>query len=79
MAIINHILESAFGSPTVQTQSHHGEFRAGIRDEFGEAEENLHLENDLAIVSLTFSSISLVLTLATLYWFVKMRKTFRHE
>lgn len=77
MAIISTILESAFGSPTAQT--HHGDFRAGIRDEFGESEQDRGLKNDLAIVSLTFASISLVLTLSTLYWFVKMRKTFRHE
>lgn len=78
MAIISTILESAFNSQTPQTNN--ADFRAGmIRDEFGESEEDRGLKNDLAIVSLTFSSISLILTLSTLYWFVKMRKTFRHE
>ncbi|KAK0715186.1 G protein-coupled glucose receptor regulating Gpa2-domain-containing protein [Lasiosphaeris hirsuta] len=33
----------------------------------------------LAILSLTFASISVVSTLSTLYWFVKMRRGFRHE
>ncbi|KAK1836818.1 G protein-coupled glucose receptor regulating Gpa2-domain-containing protein [Podospora conica] len=33
----------------------------------------------LAILSLTFASLSIVSTLCTLYWFVKMRKGFRHE
>ena len=74
---ISTVLDWAFGSPTVQT--HHGDYRAGIRDEFGEPEQDRKLKNDLAIVSLTFSSVSLVLSLAALYWFVKMRKTFRHE
>ena len=33
----------------------------------------------LTILSLTFASLSIVSTLCTLYWFVKMRKGFRHE
>ena len=33
----------------------------------------------LTILSLTFASLSIVSTLCTLYWFIKMRKGFRHE
>ncbi|KAK3688217.1 G protein-coupled glucose receptor regulating Gpa2-domain-containing protein [Podospora appendiculata] len=33
----------------------------------------------LAILSLAFASISVMSTLSTLYWFVKMRRSFRHE
>ncbi|EGO59237.1 hypothetical protein NEUTE1DRAFT_79148 [Neurospora tetrasperma FGSC 2508] len=77
MAIISTILESAFNSPTVRT--HHGDLGAEIRDGFGEPEQNRGLTNDLAVVSLTFATLSLILTLSTFYWFVKMRKTFRHD
>ena len=77
MAIISTILESAFNSPTART--HHGDLRAEIRDGFGDSEQGRGLTDDLAVVSLTFASLSLILTLSTFYWFVKMRKTFRHE
>ncbi|KAL0472157.1 G protein-coupled glucose receptor regulating Gpa2 domain-containing protein [Neurospora intermedia] len=77
MAIISTILESAFNSPTVRT--HHGDLRAEIGDGFGASEQGRGLTDDLAVVSLTFASLSLILTLSTFYWFVKMRKTFRHE
>jgi len=33
----------------------------------------------LSILSLTFASISVLSTLVTLYWFVRMRRSFRHE
>lgn len=33
----------------------------------------------LTILSLVFASISVVSTLPTLYWFVRMRRSFRHE
>lgn len=33
----------------------------------------------LTILSLTFASLSIVSTLCALYWFIKMRKGFRHE
>lgn len=33
----------------------------------------------LTILSLVFASISVASTLSTLYWFIKMRKSFRHE
>ncbi|KAK3323799.1 G protein-coupled glucose receptor regulating Gpa2-domain-containing protein [Cercophora scortea] len=33
----------------------------------------------MAILSLAFASISVMSTLSTLYWFVKMRRSFRHE
>lgn len=33
----------------------------------------------LTVLSLAFASISVASTLSTLYWFIKMRKSFRHE
>jgi hypothetical protein len=33
----------------------------------------------LMILSLTFASVSVLSTLFTLYWFVRMRRGFRHE
>lgn len=33
----------------------------------------------LLILSLTFASISVISTLFALYWFVRMRRGFRHE
>jgi G protein-coupled receptor GPR1 len=33
----------------------------------------------LLMLSITFASISVLSTLAALYWFVKMRRSFRHE
>ena len=39
----------------------------------------LRLTKTLAILSLVFASISVVCTLSTLYWFVKMKRSFRHE
>jgi G protein-coupled receptor GPR1 len=33
----------------------------------------------LLILTLTFASISVLSTLLALYWFVKMRRSFRHE
>ena len=33
----------------------------------------------LTMLCLAFASISVVSTLSTLYWFVKMRRGFRHE
>lgn len=33
----------------------------------------------LTVLSLTFASLSIVSTLCALYWFIKMRKGFRHE
>lgn len=33
----------------------------------------------LLILSVTFASVSVLATLTTLYWFVRMRRSFRHE
>ncbi len=33
----------------------------------------------LLILALTFASVSVLSTLAALYWFVKMKRSFRHE
>jgi hypothetical protein len=33
----------------------------------------------LLILSLTTASVSVLATLSALYWFVKMRRSFRHE
>jgi len=41
-----------------------------------QTQNTLHI---LTILSLVFASISVVSTLSTLYWFMKMRKSFRHE
>ena len=38
-----------------------------------------HTIRVLNILSLTFASISVLSTLFALYWFVKMRRSFRHE
>lgn len=33
----------------------------------------------LRLVSLSFSSISIFMALVTFYWFLRMRRSFRHE
>ena len=38
-----------------------------------------HLADILTILSLTFASVSVLSTLGALYWFVKMKRNFRHE
>lgn len=38
-----------------------------------------YLINVLLILSLAFASVSMVATLPTLYWFVRIRRSFRHE
>ncbi|KAK4463190.1 G protein-coupled glucose receptor regulating Gpa2-domain-containing protein [Cladorrhinum samala] len=42
-------------------------------------DESTHMIYILSILSLVFASLSVVSTLSTLYWFVKMRRNFRHE
>ncbi|KAK4169679.1 G protein-coupled glucose receptor regulating Gpa2-domain-containing protein [Cladorrhinum sp. PSN259] len=41
--------------------------------------DSAHTHCLLLVLSLVFASISVVSTLSTLYWFVKMRRSFRHE
>lgn len=43
------------------------------------AESQQKLIKGLLILSLTFSSISVLATLNALYWFVKIKRNFRHE
>ena len=38
-----------------------------------------YMVRDLLALALTFGSVSVLSTLAALYWFVKMKRSFRHE
>ena len=38
-----------------------------------------HMVRVLLTLALTFASVSVLSTLAALYWFVKMKRSFRHE
>ncbi|EGS21694.1 uncharacterized protein CTHT_0035600 [Thermochaetoides thermophila DSM 1495] len=42
-------------------------------------EQRQHLADVLTTLSLTFASVSVLSTLVALYWFVKMKRNFRHE
>ncbi|KAK4227183.1 G protein-coupled glucose receptor regulating Gpa2-domain-containing protein [Podospora fimiseda] len=44
-----------------------------------DSEHSQHIVYVLSILSLVFASLSVVSTISTLYWFVKMRRSFRHE
>ncbi|KAK3984723.1 G protein-coupled glucose receptor regulating Gpa2-domain-containing protein [Cladorrhinum sp. PSN332] len=44
-----------------------------------DSERSEHIIYVLSVLSLVFASMSVVSTLSTLYWFVKMRRSFRHE
>ncbi|KAK3940318.1 G protein-coupled glucose receptor regulating Gpa2-domain-containing protein [Diplogelasinospora grovesii] len=45
----------------------------------GEGQSSQQFVYTLTILSLAFSSVSVISTLVAFYWFVKMRRSFRHE
>jgi len=74
MVLLGALLERALTitPPTASSSSH-----ATARDV--NVHEPQSLVNLLTILSLIFASISVISTLSTLYWFLKMRRSFRHE
>ncbi|KAK3900529.1 G protein-coupled glucose receptor regulating Gpa2-domain-containing protein [Staphylotrichum tortipilum] len=63
---------SSHGSPLAQLPPLVARHEPGVDG----SEDMVHV---LLILSLTFASISVLATLTALYWFVKMRRSFRHE
>jgi len=71
MAVIELVRQTAFA---ITSKSASGS-KLVLRDD----EEKQKLIFTLTAISLTIGSVSVVSTLATLYWFIKMKRTFRHE
>lgn len=66
------LLQRSHGSPLAQLPPLVARHDPGVDG----SEDMVHV---LLILSLTFASISVLATLTALYWFVKMRRSFRHE
>ncbi|KAK4213809.1 G protein-coupled glucose receptor regulating Gpa2-domain-containing protein [Rhypophila decipiens] len=69
MVLLGALLERAIGFQHDVT----------TREAAAQPQQPKHVVDLLTILSLAVSSISIIATLTTLYWFLKMRRSFRHE
>lgn len=68
-APLNHLLDGAAASEMSPIAARHP----------SAVDSDDRITHILLILSVTFASISVMSTLSALYWFVKMRRSFRHE
>jgi hypothetical protein len=66
---LNHLLDGATASEMSPIAARHP----------SAIDSDDHIIHILLILSVTFASISVLSTTSALYWFVKMRRSFRHE
>lgn len=66
-------LHSSHGSATSQTPA------MAVARHVSSDDSGQHITRILLIISTVFASISVLLTLSALFWFAKVRRSFRHE